>query len=72
MPPPTVVKINSKTYSIPILTGEMDNCVQQIDQNKEAINRSRQRMNDAKIELENNSQALLLMYIQQTGQYPPE
>ena len=72
MTPPTVVKINSKTYSIPILTGEMDNCVQQIDQNKEAINRSRQRMNDAKIELENNSQALLLMYIQQTGQYPPE
>jgi len=72
MPAPVVVKINSKTYSIPILTGEMDNIVQQIEQNKEAIDRSRQRMNDAKIELENNNNALLLMYIQQTGQFPTE
>jgi hypothetical protein len=72
MPAPVVVKINSKTYNIPILNGDMDNCVQLINQNKEAIDRSRQRMNDAKVELENNNNALLLMYIQQTGQYPPE
>lgn len=72
MPAPVVVKINSKIYNIPILTSEMDNIVQQIDQNKEAIDRNRQRMNDSKVELENNNNALLLMYIQQTGQYPPE
>jgi predicted nucleic acid-binding Zn-ribbon protein len=72
MPEPVVVKINSKTYNIPILNVEMDNIVQQIDQNKEDINRNRRRLNDAKNELENNNNALLLLYIQQTGQYPPE
>ena len=50
----------------------MDNVVQQMNQNKDAIERSRQRMNDAKVELANNSNALLLMYIQQTGQFPSE
>jgi hypothetical protein len=70
MPEPVQVKINSKVYNIPILNGDMDNVVQQMNQNKESIDRSRQRMNDAKNELNNNSNTLLLMYIQQTGQYP--
>lgn len=70
MPAPVVVKINSKVYSIPILTGEMDNVVQQMAQQKEAIDRSRQRMNDAKVEYDNSCNTLLLMYIQQTGSYP--
>lgn len=70
MPPPVVVKINSKVYNIPILTGEMDNVVQQMAQQQEAIDRNRTRMNDAKVEYENSCNALLLMYIQQTGSYP--
>ena len=70
MPPPVIVKINSKTYDIPILNGEMDNIVQQMAQQKEAIDRNRQRMNDAKAEYENSCNTLLLLYIQQTGQYP--
>jgi hypothetical protein len=70
MPAPISVTINSKVYNIPILTSEMDERVQLIDQNKEAINRNRQRMNDAKVELDANCNALLLMYIQQTGSYP--
>ena len=70
MPEPVQVKINSKVYNIPILNGDMDNVVQQMNQNKESIDRSRQRMNDAKNELNNNCNTLLLMYIQQTGQYP--
>lgn len=70
MPPPVVVKINSKTYDIPILNGEMDNVVQQMAQQKEAIDRNRQRMNDAKAEYDNSCNTLLLMYIQQTGSYP--
>ena len=70
MPPPIIVIINSKTYSIPILNGEMDTLVQQINQNKEDINRNRRRLNDSKNELNNNNNTLLLMYIQQTGQYP--
>ena len=70
MPPPVVVKINSKVYNIPILTGEIDNVVQQMAQQQEAIDRNRTRMNDAKVEYENSCNALLLMYIQQTGSYP--
>lgn len=70
MPAPISVTINSKVYNIPILNAEMDERVQLIDQNKEAINRNRQRMNDAKVELDANCNALLLMYIQQTGSYP--
>ena len=70
MPAPVQVTINSKVYNIPILTSDMDAVVQQMDQQKDAINRSRQRMNDAKAELNFNCNTLLLMYIQQTGQYP--
>jgi hypothetical protein len=70
MPPPVQVTINSKIYAIPILNSEMDNVVQQMEVNKEDINRYRQRLNDAKTEYDNNCNQLLLMYIQQTGQYP--
>ena len=69
-PPPIQVTINSKVYAIPILNAEMDAVVQQMDQQKDAINRNRQRMNDAKVEYDNSCNQLLLMYIQQTGQYP--
>jgi queuine/archaeosine tRNA-ribosyltransferase len=48
----------------------MDNVVQQMEQQKEQMNRSRQRLNDAKAEYDANCNTLLLMYIQQTGQYP--
>lgn len=70
MPPPVVVKIQSKIYDIPILNGEMDNVVQQMVQQQEAIDRNRNRMNEAKSEYQNSCNTLLLMYIQQTGQYP--
>jgi hypothetical protein len=70
MPPPIQVTINSKKYAIPILNSDMDNVVQQMEQNKEDINRNRQRLNDAKAEYDANCNTLLLMYIQQTGQYP--
>jgi hypothetical protein len=70
MPAPIQVTINSKVYNIPILNSEMDNVVQQINQNKEDINRNRRRLNESKTELDNNCNTLLLMYIQQTGQYP--
>jgi len=69
-PPPVQVTINSKKYAIPILNGDMDNIFIQMEANKEEMNRSRQRLNDAKAEYEANCNQLLLMYIQQTGQYP--
>jgi hypothetical protein len=70
MPPPVQVTINSKKYAIPILNSDMDNVVQQMEQQKEDINRNRRRLNDAKTEYDNSCNTLLLMYIQQTGQYP--
>jgi hypothetical protein len=70
MPAPVTVTINSKVYAIPILNSDMDNIVQQMEQNKNDINRSRQRLNDAKAEYDANCNTLLLMYIQQTGSYP--
>lgn len=69
-PPPIIVKINSKTYSIPILNGDMDNLVQEIQSIQEEIRRSTERRKNALENLENCNNSLLLMYIQQTGQYP--
>ena len=70
MPAPIVVKINAKVYNIPILNADMDNLVQQMVQQQDAINRNRNRLNDSKVEYENSCNTLVLMYIQQTGQYP--
>lgn len=72
MPDPVKIKTNSKLYNISILNGEMDNIAQQIQQNKDEINSLRNHLLSATNNLNTNSQALLLMYIQQTGQYPPE
>ena len=69
-PPPIIVKINSKTYSIPILNGDMDNLVQEIQLTQDEIRRATERRKNALQNLENSNNALLLMYIQQTGQYP--
>jgi len=69
-PPPVQVTVKTKVYNIPLLNGDMDNIFIQMEANKEQINRSRQRLNDAKTEYDNNCNQLLLMYIQQTGQYP--
>lgn len=70
MPPPTKVTINTKMYEIPILNGEMDNIAQQIQSNKDEIISLRNHLTDATNNLNTNSNTLLLMYIQQTGQYP--
>jgi hypothetical protein len=69
-PPPIRVTINSKVYNIPILNGDMDNIVQQMESIKNEIRRSTERRQNAVTELENSSNALLLLYIQQTGNFP--
>jgi len=70
-PPPVQVNITSKVYNIPLLNGDMENVYQQMELNKEEIERSRQRFVDAKAEYDNNCNQLLLLYIQQTGEFPP-
>lgn len=72
MPAPVVVKINSKTYNIPILSWDMEIITQEIESYENEIIRNRERMNNAKRELANKSNCLLLKYIQHTGEYPPE
>ena len=69
-PPPVQVTVKTKVYNIPLLNVDMDHIFIQMEANKEQINRSSQRLNDAKTEYDNNCNQLLLMYIQQTGQYP--
>ena len=69
-PPPVQVTVKTKVYNTPLLNGDMDNIFIQMEANKEQMNRSRQRLNDAKAEYDANCNTLLLMYIQQTGQYP--
>ena len=69
-PPPVQVTVKTKVYNIPLLNGDMDNIFIQMEANKEQINISRRRLNDAKAEYDANCNTLLLMYIQQTGQYP--
>jgi hypothetical protein len=71
MPDPVKIKTNSKLYIVPILNGEMDNIAQQIEQDKEEIRRTRERLTNTTNNLNTNSQALLLMYIQQMGEFPP-
>jgi len=70
-PPPIKITINTKVYNIPLLNGEMDDVYQDMENNKEEIERSRQRYANAKTEYDNNCNQLLLLYIQQTGEFPP-
>lgn len=70
MPPPTQIKTNSKIYSIPILNGEMDNIAIQIQEKKNEINSLNNHLNGALVDLNNLSNQLLALYIQQTGSFP--
>ena len=70
MPAPIIITINSQIYYVPILTGEMDNMAQEMEANKQEIRRSTERRKEALNRLEENSKAMLLMYIQQVGSFP--
>jgi hypothetical protein len=69
-PPPVQVTVKTKVYNIPLMNGDMENIFIQMEQQKEQINRDRRRLNETKAEYDANCNTLLLMYIQQTGQYP--
>jgi hypothetical protein len=69
-PPPIKVTINSKTYFIPILNGDMDTVVQEIETTRNELRRNTERRINNLENLENLNNTLLLMYIQQTGSYP--
>ena len=50
----------------------MDNKANEIQSNKDELRSLREHITGATNNLNNNSNALLLMYIQQTGEYPPQ
>lgn len=70
MPDPISANINSKAYVIPILNGEMDAIAQQIYTDRDELRSLRNHITSKLTDLNNNYNTLLLMYIQNTGQYP--
>ena len=71
MPAPIQVKINSKIYTTPILTGEMDTLAQQIQSDKDDIALFNFRLNEKLTDLNTLNQQFMAAYISQTGSFPP-
>jgi adenine specific DNA methylase Mod len=71
MPAPIQVKINSKIYTTPILTGEMDTLAQQIQSVKDDIALLNFRLNEKLTDLNTLNQQFMAAYISQTGSFPP-
>ena len=70
MPAPIQITLESKVYSVPILNGEMDNLVNEIQQARERIlDYAENRRRDTE-RIEEWSKILLLIYIQQEGTFP--
>jgi hypothetical protein len=69
---PLQITINTKTYNVEILTGEMSNLAQEMETTKEEIRRLAERRKNALGRLEENSNQMLILYIQQTGSFPPD
>jgi hypothetical protein len=70
MPAPIQITLNTKTYNISILTVEMDNILQEMEANKNEVRRATERRKEAQDRITENCNSLLLMYIQQTGEFP--
>ena len=70
MPEPIQITLESKVYSVPILNGEMDNLVNEIQQARVRIlDYAENRRRDTE-RIEEWSKTLLLIYIQQEGTFP--
>ena len=70
MPAPINVKINAKYYTVPILNEEMDQIAQQIQSAKDDIRALNSHLNTRLAELNVLNQALLALFIQQSGSFP--
>lgn len=71
MPAPVKISVNSKSYSCPILNEEMDQIAQQIDTCKLEIASLNAQLNDKLSTLSTLNSQILVMYVQQTGTFPP-
>ena len=70
MPNSYNVTIQNKTYLTPILNGEMDDLVNQMNAKKEEIASLNSHLNTAISELNALQKQFLTIYIQQTGSFP--
>jgi hypothetical protein len=72
MPEPIQITLNSNTYTIPILDGEMDDVLQEILANKEQLRIAKEDTRRAYDKIERNSKNLLRLYIIRTQEFPSE
>ena len=70
MPNPYNINLKGKTYITPILNGEMDDLVNQMNAKKEEIASLNTHLNGAISELNTLQKQFLALYIQQTGSFP--
>ena len=70
MPPPQTITLSGRSYSVPVLNGEMDSIVEQMNSKRNEIISLNSHLRDANIELNNLQQQFLTIYIQQTGSFP--
>ena len=73
MPPATVqIKTNSKFYTIPLLTVDMETISNRIIRDREELRNLNQQVSLILNSINNNSNDLLVLYIQQTGTFPEQ
>ena len=70
MPAPYNVILQGKSYTTPILNGEMDDLVAQMNAKKEEIASLNSHLNTTISELNALQKQFLTIYIQQTGSFP--
>jgi hypothetical protein len=70
MPQPIKITLQNKVYTTPVLTGEMENLAQQIQQKKDEIRSLNEHLTTAIRDLNSYNQQFMAMYIQQTGSFP--
>jgi hypothetical protein len=70
MPDPIKITLKNKTYTTPILNGEMDTIAQQIIDTKNTIKGLNEHITEQTNTLNNLNYQFMTMYIQQTGSFP--
>jgi hypothetical protein len=72
LPPPTEqIRVLSTVYTVEILTIEMDNLVAQIDKVKANISAAIVQIQTDRSSLVDLQTKLLLLYVKETGTFPP-
>ena len=71
MPAPIQITVQGRTYTAQIFTGEMEDVANQIQSKKDEIRSLNNHLTDAITSLADLNKQFLVLYIQQTGSFPP-